>query len=353
MQNVTWGLALYLAVTTMIRAHDEFEMKSKRLSAAWANKRVKAKAGTEKLSSKCPSWLTLTADRKSFIVDEAKADIVRLIFKKAMDGKGANLITSELNASGLKPISGQGEIWSRMTVTNIIRSEAVTGTYQHYKNIDGKLTKHGEPIENYYPRIIDQDIYLRVQKERRDRHTGSNGKRFTGGGGNRGDNQSNLFTHIAKCGYCGGVIRFDNKGNDPKKGGVYLNCINFKNGSGCISRGWKYGDFRRTFLTFVRTLDLKSIIEGSNQATEIENAQTKLISLQEQEYIISTNIKKNRRRQDAFPDQEDDIQSYINELTAESRDIGEQIKSVEDQLKSLSHHGSNVDDFQNFKTMLI
>lgn len=347
-------MGIMYAVMNLARAHDESEMKSKRLTAAWANKRVKAKTGTEKLSSKCPSWLTLTADRKSFIVDEAKADIVRLIFKKALEGKGANLITSELNASGLKPISGNGDIWSRMTVTNIIRLESVTGTYQHFKNIGGKLTKHGEPIEDYYPRIIDQDVYLRVQKERRDRYTGSNGKRFTGGGGNRGDNQSNLFTHIAKCGYCNGAIRFDNKGSDPKKGGVYLNCINFKNGTGCIAKGWKYADFEKTFLTFVRSLDLKSIIEGTNQANEIENSQTKLISLREQKTITMGKIKPYWQRLEDLPDQAEFINIRIAELAKESKEIDIQIKSTEDQLEALSHNGHNLDDaeLQNYVDMI-
>lgn len=336
-----WGI--FYAISIMLRANDESAMKSMRLQNAWSNKRKVASENAKhgqskiKMTSRCPSWLTLSDDRTEFIVDEEKAATVRLIFQKSLEGKGAALITRELNEAGIKIISDhKSGIWSKMTVTNILRKPAATGTYQFMKEVDGRYIPDGEPIEDYYPQIVTQEVYDAVQIQRT--------KRFQGAGGNRGDNQSNLFTHVAKCGYCGGAIRFENKGNDPIKGGTYLDCINHRNGNGCISRGWKYADFERSFLTFVRALDLRAVIEGSNTQAEIDQTQTALFAMEAKKAEISERVKGYFKRLDQFPEQADFINEYINDLSKEAKAITETIEATKARLNHLNMNGMDISD---------
>lgn len=57
---------LIISLSIMSRAHEESQIKSHRLSAAWANKRNNIE--TRKLTAQCPAWLKLSPDKKSFEV---------------------------------------------------------------------------------------------------------------------------------------------------------------------------------------------------------------------------------------------------------------------------------------------
>ena len=74
---------LIISIVVMSRAHEESATKSQRLSAAWQNKRNNAGDG-KKLTARCPSWLRLSADRRSFAVIPDRAAIVRRIFDEAV-----------------------------------------------------------------------------------------------------------------------------------------------------------------------------------------------------------------------------------------------------------------------------
>jgi len=56
---------LMFSLTIMSRAHEESLVKSKRLKAAWVQKRENIR--NEVLTRVCPSWLKVTDDKKGFI----------------------------------------------------------------------------------------------------------------------------------------------------------------------------------------------------------------------------------------------------------------------------------------------
>jgi hypothetical protein len=87
------------------------------------------------------------------------------------------------------------------------------------------------PIPGDYHAVVPPAVFHAVQQAM----AANRGK-----GGRTGKHQ-NLFRHVAKCAYCGGPMRFVNKG-EPPKGAMYLACDNGYRGVGCARHGVRYYD---------------------------------------------------------------------------------------------------------------
>lgn len=250
-------MPLLQSLIIMSRAHEESQIKGQRVAAAWQNKRDRL--ATEKLTKQCPLWLQLSDDRKQFLVDADKAEIVRGMFKWALDGLGHYGIAKRLNRQGVQPF-GRSIQWQDSYVEKILKSRAVIGEFQPHRKVDGRRAIQGDPIAHYYPAIVSPDLFYAVQAARRERRSGA--------GGRRGAEQANLFTHVARCGECGAPIRMVNKGKSPK-GGRYLRCASSLLGSGCTAKSWRYEDFEQAFLSFCIEVDIASADEAADrQAAE-------------------------------------------------------------------------------------
>jgi len=66
----------------------------------------------------------------------------------------------------------------------------------------------GDPIKDYYPKVIDESLFYRVQEliKQNSKFPGN------GGGGGNKDKGNNLFSHVVKCGICGSSMQFVDKG---------------------------------------------------------------------------------------------------------------------------------------------
>jgi DNA invertase Pin-like site-specific DNA recombinase len=82
---------IFFSVSSLVRANEESEVKSHRLRAAWNQKR--AQIQDRKLTRRCPAWLKLSAERRSFVLDAGNAKVIRDIFTDAANGVGTYLIT--------------------------------------------------------------------------------------------------------------------------------------------------------------------------------------------------------------------------------------------------------------------
>jgi DNA invertase Pin-like site-specific DNA recombinase len=238
---------LVSSLVVLSRAHDESRTKSLRVASAWANKRKHAI--TSKLTARCPSWLKMSDDRKVFDAIPERADIVRTIFEEAAEGIGAYSITRRLNEARV-PAFGKTN-WHESYVNRILTNRAVLGEYQPCRMIDGRAVPDGEPIKNYFPRVIDDDLFFRAQAGRGQRRLRR---------GRRGEGVSNLFSGLLKCAYCGERMVFERKGQ------TYLTCYSAKRGLGCVGKRWRYDEFEMQFLSFVKEIDLASIIHSDDDA---------------------------------------------------------------------------------------
>jgi DNA invertase Pin-like site-specific DNA recombinase len=88
-------LDLIVSLVVLMRANEESQMKSERIRAAFAEKR--SMLSTRPWSSRCPGWLRLDKEQCRFVIVEDRANIVRRIFREALDGVGHQTIARQLN----------------------------------------------------------------------------------------------------------------------------------------------------------------------------------------------------------------------------------------------------------------
>jgi len=258
---------LMFSLTIMSRAYEESAIKAKRLKAAWSGKRDKI--DQQKLTARAPAWLKLNGQRTAFELIPERAAIVERIFRDKLSGKGVNTITRELNQQTVwlphtqKRNNGPPE-WRESYIQKILRNRAVIGEYQPHLLVsdseNGKTRQPiGEAIRNYYPSIVPEELFYAVQKQ-----LDENRERAGKGGGQNGK-ISNLFGHIAKCGYCGGSMAFVDKGPKPK-GGSYLVCdAARRNLPGCKRRPVRYDEFEELILTYCRGLNAADLLPGGEE----------------------------------------------------------------------------------------
>lgn len=247
---------LILSIAIMSRAHDESRTKSYRGDAAWANKRNNA--AEQKLTAQCPGWLTLSSDKKTFEVIESRASVVRSIFEDSAAGIGNYSIARRLNEKGVPPF-GRADGWQNSYVAKVLAARAVLGEFQPHRLIDGKRCPEGEVFSEYFPRIVEDDLFYRAQ--------GARQLRRVKGGGRKGEYVSNLFSQVATCAYCGASMRFINKGAKPK-GGIYLVCGRADRSLDCPKAPWRYDHFETSFLAFVTEMDIGQLVDADNQMIE-------------------------------------------------------------------------------------
>lgn len=201
---------LMLSLSEMERAHNESATKSLRISRAWANKRTNP--DTAKKIKNCPFWLQVNQTNNTFEIVERQAEVVRDIFKMSIEGFGVYKIVNILNNKGIK--APKGGKWANTTVNRILSKKQTLGEYQPHIREDGKRVPIGDAIPNYYPAIIDQDVFHLSASRRKSRYATRIGR--------RGNAFSNIFINVAYCKKCGARMVYKDKGNNLR----YLTCSN-------------------------------------------------------------------------------------------------------------------------------
>jgi DNA invertase Pin-like site-specific DNA recombinase len=247
---------LILSLVIMSRAHEESQIKSHRISAAWKNKRAKAVAHVP-MTKWCPAWLKLADDRTHYVQIPERVQVVRGIFQDAASGIGIYSIATRLNLASV-PTFDSPKGWHTSYVAKILGNRAVLGEFQPHIRENGKRVPIGEPSRYYYPATVDEELFYRAQIAKSERRVS--------GAGRKGAAFTNLFSGLATCAYCASPVKLENKGAG-RKGGKYLICDGALRKLGCPSLRWRYRDFETSFLAFVEEVDLDGIVtESSGQA---------------------------------------------------------------------------------------
>lgn len=214
------GTDLLIALLFMIRANEESATKARRLRHAWEQKREKASASTpSRLTSVAPAWLRPSGD--GFTVIPEYADVVQEIYAMALAGNGRQSIAAALNARGVAPFAWEqgrqrrsgSNGWHASYVARILSSSAVIGvlTPHTVQHINGKATRTAlDPIDNYYPPIIDREIWAAVQSLRSVRKPRGAASKAS---------VKNPLGGLLRC-HCGRSIIRANKGANPS-GGIW------------------------------------------------------------------------------------------------------------------------------------
>lgn len=246
---------LMWSIMVMMRAHDESLNKSKRVGAAWRKKKDAAKASRTPTGRKCPAWVALDESSKRYVPVPERVAVVRRVLKLADDGLGINAICKLLNREGVPTLGRKGKTWDSATVGHYLRTRTLLGEYQPCTMKDGRAVPTGDPVKGYYPAIVSEPEYYRVQSvidARRTKSPGNTGKlrNLFGGIIVDGDNPEHRM-----------VVNYKTEGGTTWQ---YLVSYGAVKGLFPIRR-FRYDVFERAFLQWVQEIDVGQIATGERQ----------------------------------------------------------------------------------------
>ncbi len=219
-------------------ANEERQKRIYRGKAAWKQKRIDSR--TKIYTRKLPGWLTVKNDRIETIPQNA--DTVRLMFKLSSEGLGIIAIIRLFNEQAIK--SFHGKDWNKAIIHNTLTSEAVMGHFQPRTLINGKRIEDGDKIQEYFPRIIEDDLFYQVQAKLKQRNT----YKGTGYKNPKTPYRNNLFAGIIKCSKCGAsLIRLVRS----RQGYSYLVCGNAHKHKKCSYKTVATNILEECFMDFV------------------------------------------------------------------------------------------------------
>ncbi len=252
---------LMMALIIMMRAHEESKMKSHRLKSVWSKKRDDMQSG--KVSNqRLPAWIEFSDDKTELQPIGYRVELIKEMFLMSRDGYGAYSIARKLNSRSVKTW-GKSKFWYESYIKKILHNRSVLGEFQpmRFSNDQEKKVKApvGDPVQNYYPRIIDPALFTASQA--------AISRRRLNGAGRKGTGNHNVFTGLIKCGLCGTGYRYLNKGTGPK-GGKYLQCSESHLNGNCNAPAWRYRHVEIAIIQAVEQLDFGGIISDASSASE-------------------------------------------------------------------------------------
>lgn len=154
-------------------AHEQSAEKSYRVGLYWQGKRDDLQNEKKILTTKIPSWLKLNADKTQFKVIQHKADAIRFIYKRTVDGLGQITIAKELTDKFPAITSTKNKkerSWNLAYISKLLKDRSVLGEFQPMKKTkEGKRINAGKVIKDYYPRIIEDEVFYAAQFEKQKR----------------------------------------------------------------------------------------------------------------------------------------------------------------------------------------
>jgi len=255
------GMKLFASLMVMIRANAESRLKGERVAAAWSRKRLAAREKSVPLSDRIPGWLVPGRDaagRRTFALDDERAEIVRRIFADTVQGFGRRAIVKRLNRDGKKSFLSESG-WQPSSVIKIIRARTTVGEYQpHRRDETGRRVPDGDPIKGYYPAVIEESLWLSANSAVDVRRKNAAGRPHA--------EVANLLRGLARCS-CGERMLFLNKGRPPKGGNYYV-CSAAARDAGCENkRLWRAREVEQYLLHQLDPARLTSAFEPAAERT--------------------------------------------------------------------------------------
>ncbi|UXS04535.1 recombinase family protein [Agrobacterium tumefaciens] len=319
---------LIISLTIMARAHEESETKSKRLRAVAKNRLENAAKGVGRFSPMHVGWVDserVGNDRWTFKLND-HANAVRRIFALADSGLGQVTITKRLNDEGVPTFRGKG-LWFPANVGRIMRDETVVGTYQPTHVVEEVRQPFGQPIKDYYPAVVSEELFWRVQRGI---------KVGFAKGRHKGNRIANLFSGLITCAHCGSILRL--RTGTPHK---YLYCDNLYRAGNCASGGGLYRYDRLEDIVFRKISELDPDQEAGGKA----DAQTRELLLQniksnEDEILKHERAYKNYMASLALVDDDDAMR---REITAEMKVARTKIEQTKALVSEQKEELANID----------
>ena len=264
---------IILSVVAMSRAHEESESKSQRVRQTKTARVLQAMETKQVLHQNVPHWLVVPeaispSNRLTRRVYEVKlhAETVRVIYDMALY-HGATYITSWLIRN--RQAFGRSGRWNTWYVRQILTSRAAIGHLE---------TKSGI-IENIFPPVVPEELWLRVQAamDARRGHGGAKAKSFV-----------NVLAGFCRCADCGGNMRVN---ANAATGYRYYECKNHSSFHTCANRcRYRVDMVEKAMLANIGRVPVSTQADGppANLDSLAENLET----LKEREAMLASQLQK-------------------------------------------------------------
>ena len=291
------------------------------------------------------------ADKRRIIIDEPAAKVVRRIFKLTCDGKTPKQVADILNIEGiLTPSAYKKEkgskmhsngitasLWSRASVTNILRDERYTGTFLGGKVSTGELgtgkrIHHSKDewirIPNAHPAIITQELW-EVVAVKKVKYSGQRGEPDVG----------RILYKRVRCGYCNHILR-----RRPKQGDHCYTCTtsSYSDVYGCTKARFDESDILEAVKTVVKShivvmIEMKKLstpLKKSNRSTAAQSSPGVEVEI---EHLQATK----RQLYERYKKGSLDKAAYFKEREAVENMISEKVAKKEAKKESLAAHDND------------
>ena len=181
-------MTLTYAVMAMGMANDYSKSLGGRVIKSVDIKLAKAQQGQKlQLGSWMPRWIDFVGNDKQpgQFKFNAHADTIRRIATDYANGKSMYQIAIELTREKVPSLLG-GK-WAQGTIANLVAHQCLLGD----------ITIKGIKLKNYYPAVITQAQWDKLQAKLRENRSRKGA----------GEYVANLFRNRVKCAHCGGAIR--------------------------------------------------------------------------------------------------------------------------------------------------
>lgn len=329
-ESVDGNSGMMTQIADKISAANGYSVRlSWRLLDAWQGKRNKLKEqmadGEHQVMTRVvPHWLGVDTDRKLFIKNR-EAAIVRQMFRYYSTGYGTTHIARHLNEQSLFRTSGAP--WTDVAVLDVLRNRAAVG------DLVQPTVGGGTTTANYYPAIVDDELFGKCQLIRTSRMRNS---------GPKPAKQMNLFTGLVFCGGCGQLLRLatDNRSSLYSR----FACRRKKAGM-CDFEGMRYNDFEDEVLELLfNRIDVKAIKTGNTTApSSTPRLEEELSGLIQEQQWIMTKLRTDRQLSSS-------LEGRLNQLDLI---IPKKKKDLENAIPVLDHKAEWLNASNTYWTMFL
>jgi DNA invertase Pin-like site-specific DNA recombinase len=160
-------MQLMMAIMELSRGHSESAVKSFRVGEAWGQRRRRARSREGVLTRRLPAWVEERGGRLHLIPE--RAAVVRRIFDLAGSGYGLYSIMRRFTEEKV-PSFGPSGHWSVSYLWLIVTDRRAVGEYQPCILRGGRSQPDGEPIPDYFPRVVSDESWERARLGVRERY---------------------------------------------------------------------------------------------------------------------------------------------------------------------------------------
>lgn len=337
-------------ILTILSSIAEEELISMSQNIRWSNQK-RFKQG--KLHLVTERFMGYDRDGKGgLVINEEQAAIVRRVFEESISGKGITLIARDLEADGIKNVSG-GSRWQPSVVLGMLRNEKYVGDALLQKTVTAnsitfkRKANEGEAPQYYirdnHPPIIERDKYELVQELLSER---IRGKGYTPEMAWKYHIRY-PFSEKISCGKCGRGFRHQIHNCSCKSRQNFWACANYieRRVSTCDMRPVKNATLEKLFVRVFNKLLLNRQLLANFSATlrmvshakvgggKLDAINAEIDSLLRQEHVLLQLYEKGTADKTLLRVEHEELISKLGRIRAERSGILQEIDGQDERVK--------------------